>query len=81
VFYRGAGCKACGGSGYAGRICISEVLVADATIRDAIMRKASAGELRNLAIVGGMTTMLEDGFTKARAGETTIEEILRVVYE
>jgi type IV pilus assembly protein PilB len=81
IFYRGKGCAACGGSGYAGRLCISEVLVADSTIRDAIMRRASAAELRKLAIEGGMTTMLEDGFAKARAGETTVEEILRVVYE
>lgn len=81
VFYRGTGCEACGNSGYAGRVCISEVLVADSAIREAIMRKASAAELRKLAIAGGMTTMLEDGFAKARAGETTIEEIFRVVYE
>jgi type II secretory ATPase GspE/PulE/Tfp pilus assembly ATPase PilB-like protein len=81
VFYKGMGCEACGGSGYAGRLCISEVLVADAAIREAIMRMASSTELRALAIAGGMTTMLEDGFQKAREGQTTIEEILRVVYE
>lgn len=81
VFYHGTGCEACGDSGYAGRICISEVLVADSAIREAIMRKASAAELRKLAIKGGMTTMLEDGFGKAQAGLTTIEEVLRVVYE
>lgn len=81
MFYTGAGCEVCGGTGYAGRLCISEVLVADSNIREAILRKASAAELRKIAIENGMTTMLEDGFRKARAGETTIEEILRVVYE
>jgi type II secretory ATPase GspE/PulE/Tfp pilus assembly ATPase PilB-like protein len=81
IFYRGVGCEACGGSGYAGRLCISEVLVADQGIREAIMRKASSAELRKLAIAGGMTTLLEDGFAKARAGHTSIEEVLRVVYE
>lgn len=81
TYYRGTGCDDCGNSGYAGRICISEVLVADNEIREAIMRKASANELRKLAIKGGMTTMLEDGFNKARAGHTSIEEVLRVVYE
>jgi len=81
IFYHGTGCEACGGSGYAGRLCISEVLVADAAMREAIMRKASSTELRKLAIKGGMTTMLEDGFVKARAGHTSIEEVLRVVYE
>ena len=81
VFYHGPGCEACGDSGYSGRVCISEVLVADAPMREAIMRKASANEIRKLAIKGGMTTMLEDGFGKARAGATSIEEVLRVVYE
>lgn len=81
VVSRGKGCEACGNTGYAGRLCISEVLVADNEIREAIMRKASASELRKLAIKSGMTTMLEDGFAKARRGETTIEEVLRVVYE
>ena len=81
VFYHGEGCEACGDSGYAGRVAISEILVADAAIREAIMRKASAAEIRKLGIKGGMTTMLEDGFTKARAGQTSIEEVLRVVYE
>ena len=81
VFYRGKGCSACGGSGYAGRLCISEVLAADQGIREAIMRQASSAEIRTLAIHGGMTTMLEDGVRKARRGHTTIEEVLRVVYE
>ncbi len=81
IFYRSEGCEACGDSGYCGRLCISEVLVADQAIREAIMRKASSNEIRDLAIKSGMTTMLEDGFAKARAGKTSIEEILRVVYE
>ncbi len=81
VFYRGKGCASCGGLGYSGRLCISEVLVADPALREAIMRKASSTELRSIAIGAGMTTMLEDGFQKARAGQTTIEEILRVVHE
>lgn len=81
VFYLGEGCERCGDSGYTGRVCISEVLVADAAIRDAILRKASSSELRKIAITNGMTTMLEDGFAKARAGQTSIEEVLRVVYE
>lgn len=81
IFYRGTGCEACGASGYTGRLCISEVLVADPAMREAIMRKASSAELRKLAIMGGMTTMLEDGFAKAREGRTSLEEVLRVVYE
>ena len=81
VLFAGRGCAACNDTGYLGRIGINEVLVADARIRDAILRKASANEIRELAIAGGMTTMLEDGFAKARSGVTTIEEVLRVVHD
>ena len=81
VFYKGKGCQKCGNSGYSGRICINEVLVADDVIREAILRKASASEIRTLAIGRGMTTMLEDGFHKIEEGLTTIEEILRVMHE
>jgi general secretion pathway protein E len=79
--YTGKGCDACGGSGYRGRVSVNEVLIADAEIRDAILRKASASELRAIAIRNGMTSMLEDGFIKVRRGITTVEEILRVVHE
>lgn len=78
-FFKGIGCDECNGSGYSGRICINEVLVADDVIRDAILKKASSNEIKNLAISRGMTTMLEDGFNKVLAGETTFEEILRVI--
>ncbi len=79
VFYKGKGCGECGGSGYKGRLCINEVLAADDRIRDAIMQRASATALRKIAVEGGMTTMLEDGVEKMRRGETTIEEIARVI--
>ncbi len=81
LFCRGKGCAECNGSGYRGRVCISEVLVANGKIRDAILRKSPASELRDLSVKQGMTTMLEDGFAKARAGITTVEEVLRVVHE
>ena len=80
-FYKGKGCKKCGKSGYAGRLSINEVLVADDVIKEAILKKSSAGEIKKLAVERGMTTMLEDGFMKALNGETTLEEILRVVHE
>lgn len=81
IFFRGKGCRECNNTGYTGRLCINEVLVADNEIRDAILRKTSAAELKSIAVKNGMTTMLEDGFAKARVGATTIEEILRVVHE
>ena len=81
VFYKGMGCDECNKSGYKDRVSINEVLVADDTIREAILRKASSNEIRTLAMGRGMTTMLEDGFHKVEAGLTTFEEILRVIHE
>jgi len=80
-FYVGKGCEECGNTGYKGRIVIDEVLVADEEIRQAILRKASSSEIKQLAIKNGMITMLHDGFSKAILGVTTIEEVLRVAYE
>ncbi|MBI3572375.1 type II/IV secretion system protein [Candidatus Kaiserbacteria bacterium] len=78
---RPKGCKKCGGTGYHGRISINEVLIADAKIREAILARAPSSELKRIAIKGGMTTMLEDGLTKVRAGVTSVEEVLRVIHE
>ena len=81
IFYKGKGCDKCSKSGYSGRISINEVLVADEEIRQAILAKASAGQIKKLAVAHGMTTMLEDGFAKVEKGLTTFEEVLRVTHE
>jgi general secretion pathway protein E len=65
-------------TGYLGRTTIMEVLVMDDALRRAVMRHAGMGELEQLAREAGMRTMYEDGIAKALAGETTIEEVLRV---
>ncbi len=80
-FYRRKGCIECGESGYRGRICINEVLVADNEIKEAILRRASANEIKKIAVKNGMTTMFEDGFQKVKNGFTTVEEVLRVIHE
>jgi len=81
TLYRPVGCPACGGTGYLGRLSIVEMLVMTDTIRSQIMRHATAGELRVAAISEGMETMFENGLRKAIAGQTTIEEVLRVTRE
>lgn len=81
VFYSGTGCESCNNTGYNGRIGIHEVLVMDAKIREAILQKAQASEIRKIAISQGMTPMIQDGFEKAALGVTTIEEVLRMLYE
>lgn len=79
--HKGRGCEECNQSGYRGRISINEVLVADPEIREAILNKASSADIKKIALKNGMTTMLDDGFDKIGAGETTIEEVLRVVHD
>jgi len=81
TYYQGEGCDKCSKTGYRGRVSISEVLVVDDEIRDAILRKESATTIKQIARRNGMTTMTEEGFRKAREGLTTIEEILRVIHE
>ncbi len=78
VFYKGEGCKECGGSGYKGREMISEVLVVSETMSRMIARNASKEELTKQAYEEGFISMFEDGVHKALAGKTTIEEIYRV---
>jgi len=55
------------------------LLEVDDGLRELIARRASTDELRTAAVDAGMTTMLQDGLEKAKAGVTTIEEVLRVL--
>ncbi len=80
-FFHPKGCPACSDLGYMGRIGIYEVLEIDDTIREAIMRRANSGDIKKIAIEHGMTTLLEDGFQKAVAGLTTLEELFKAVTE
>ena len=81
TFYRGEGCEACGNTGYRGRAGLHEVIVIDGPVRDAILRKASASDIRDVAIKQGMVPIIVDGFAKAAQGITSIEEVLRMRYE
>ncbi len=81
VFYIGKGCTKCDGTGYKGRIGIREVLVINEEIRQIIMARGSASQIKDAAVRAGMTTMVQDGLQKAIAGITTLEEILRIINE
>ena len=81
TLYRPVGCSECGGTGYSGRVSIVELLTMTDTIRSMIMRHVTSGEVRQQAIADGMQTMYENGLSKAVAGVTTVEEVLRVTRE
>ncbi len=75
----GAGCDSCLGSGFQGRVGLFELLVMDESARELVHARAPASDLRQHAVRGGMTTLLEAGRRLAAAGETTIQEVARVV--
>lgn len=79
--YVGAGCKKCDSSGFKGRIGIHEVLEINDEIRQLIMKRADASEIKQAALKNGMVTMLRDGMEKVAQGTTTVDEILRVFHE
>jgi type IV pilus assembly protein PilB len=78
--YRGVGCKSCNGLGYAGRVGIFEILVANNKLRDMIAADAQEQDLNKAVAEAGMTLMQMDGIKKVAAGTTTFEELNRVVY-
>jgi general secretion pathway protein E/type IV pilus assembly protein PilB len=77
---RGAGCRECNHTGYRGRIGLYELLKSSDQLRDDIMHGRSAGEITKHAMKDNtLERMSLDGFAKARAGQTTISEVMRVL--
>lgn len=73
------GCPTCANSGYRGRFAIHEVMTMTDEMRELILAGASVNKIEHLAVSQGMITLRNDGLRKALAGETSLEEILRVV--
>jgi general secretion pathway protein E len=76
--YRAVGCPACAGTGYRGRTAIAELLVVDERLHPLIVGRADGPALVAAARAGGMVELRRDGYHKALAGITSLEEILRV---
>ncbi len=79
TLYRGKGCDACGGTGFRGRTGLFEICTPDETVEDMIVKNVRETEIKNYLISRGMKTLLQSGLDKAAAGETTIDEVERVV--
>jgi type II secretory ATPase GspE/PulE/Tfp pilus assembly ATPase PilB-like protein len=75
TFFEGAGCESCSGTGYAGRVALFEVLRMNAAVAQLVREGKCVGEMRAAARRGGFSTLRDDGIQKARAGETTLEEV------
>jgi general secretion pathway protein E len=80
-FFRPVGCPACRGTGFRGRLALLEFLPMSEPIARLALARAEAREIARVAVAEGMRTIFDDGLAKARAGETTIEEVLRVTQE
>ena len=77
-FFHGRGCSRCKDTGYMGRMAILEVLSVSDAMRDQILHNTSAKAIREQALKEGMKTLAAAGVTKAKAGMTSLEEVLRV---
>ncbi len=79
-FYEGAGCVECGGTGYKGRLAISELLDLSDSVRELILARRSSSEIKRAAREEGMIFMRESAINKALAGHTTLQEINKVTF-
>jgi type IV pilus assembly protein PilB len=76
-FYYGKGCEVCKNTGYKGRTAIFEMLDINDTVRELVLSRASASQIRIASQRAGMRTLRDAGVQKIFAGLTTIEEVIR----
>ena len=79
TLYRATGCSFCNHSGYKGRMAILEILRFDAELDELIGQRATLQQIRRLAREKGFRTLADDACAKVAAGDTALDEIVRVV--
>jgi type IV pilus assembly protein PilB len=80
TFHEGAGCFECGGTGYHGRTAIHELLDLSEKIREMILDRRAASEIKRQAREEGMTFLRESAIEKVRIGVSTMKEINKVTF-
>ncbi|MEV6598202.1 ATPase, T2SS/T4P/T4SS family [Actinoplanes sp. NPDC051346] len=78
ALWKPIGCRDCANTGYRGRIALHEVMPISAEIESLTIRRASSGEIREVAIDQGMYDLRSDGLAKAAGGLTSVTEVSRV---
>src|ERR1035437_6983076 len=78
-FYRAKGCSACSNTGYRGRKALAELMPMTEEINRLIIEGGTVDDIHRMAVSQGMVTLRQSGLRKAIEGETTLEEVLRVV--
>ncbi|MEI8235534.1 MAG: GspE/PulE family protein, partial [Verrucomicrobiota bacterium] len=76
--WRGKGCESCRQTGYRGRMAIYEFCAVSQGLRSLIIQKATGAQLKARAIQDGMEPLRQDGWRRVLAGQTTVEEVVRV---
>lgn len=79
TIYKAVGCPECDHQGYKGRMSIMEILRLDQDLDEMIAHRATTKELTDAARKKGFKTLAEDGIRKVLQGETSIEEVSRVI--
>jgi general secretion pathway protein E len=79
VLFEAAGCPACRGSGYSGRMAVSELLVPNATVKQLVLDRADQTAIAQAAAADGMSSMYDSGLQRVAEGSTTLEEVLRTI--
>ena len=78
LLWRPVGCRNCGQTGFRGRMALTEVMPISEEIEHLASDRASASEIRKVAMAAGMVTLRDDGLRKAALGQTTLDEVIRV---
>ncbi|HEV2563900.1 MAG TPA: ATPase, T2SS/T4P/T4SS family [Microvirga sp.] len=79
VGFRSSGCSVCGGSGFAGRVAVAELVPMTDSFRSHLLRRADEATLSQSAQAEGFETMLDDGLSKVAEGLIDIHELVRVL--
>lgn len=80
VIFNPKGCDKCKTSGYKGRSGVHELMVFTDEMRDRVLNKCPAHELRRMAVANGMRSLQDDALAKILLGSTSVDEVIRVIY-
>ncbi len=80
VHYKGKGCAACNHTGYAGRMGVYEIMNIDRDLKDLILKTSNSDEVKDLAIKKGMKTLAMSAKELVLSGQTTIEEMMKIIF-
>ena len=80
LFFEGAGCIECGGTGYRGRTAICELLDLTDNIRELILSRRPSSEIKKAAREEGMRFLRESAVEQVMKGITTLREINKVTF-